>query len=649
MAFKKLALFCCFTSVGFGSVDVVKAQSIYDSECNQAFNVPSNDWPFGASADHISYYVHEDFASKMVECSPVYNSNDPVTTLHATGVIKHAAELWNLYALGTPLVYRGSVSDYNLEAFCNNPARKKPAILIDYRVGCAFGGEGVECREDCDNHGDGNCNGNFSCVSSNCIDGVLAYIRSVEGCDDAMQIVFVGDPNFAHSCGSGGVSYDLNDVSAGVLSQQSFSLLKVAVHELGHVLNLGHPGGAESGMMSSSYQDFSPARHPHKWDKDCILHPDSNNHRSVRYRHQSFRNGSWNDMKSHSYTTRRAPVVDGSWWDHFSKDYIYSLLDATSAAGFFFFDYYFPASASGNLEFGAITSSTNVNDFKMNVDSAPSFFSVGNSPVVLNDDQRIAYNQHGHSLTNVIDPPRLRYMRSQNMFQSSTTGTFSQCGNVSCTSISEIRTSIPLSHTFDQSSKNDIFVTVQETDKHNGGIISVHVGMDLVNRMGYGFEMNVSNTTLPSSNSYWQYTHLTDFKPAIACAPNREQFDFNCLLAWAPRGALNGGVLYTYFHYDNDDEKVYWHGAAYRRGGALTRSHVSAAWFDDTFWLGWKHWTYPARAKRSYNTGTGYGSWSTAEDPGGNQLTMVDPPTFFYPPLTVWPNHESGWAWTETY
>lgn len=623
-----------------------EAQSVYTSECDQAVNVPADGWPFGSSTKYISYYVHSDFASKIASCSPVYGVTDDVTTLHATGVVKHAAELWNLYALGTPLVYRGSVNDYNLEAFCNNPARRKPAILVDYRVGCAFSGN-TGCREDCDNHGDGNCGGNLLCTDANCLSGTIGYIRSVAGCEDAIQVVFVGDMNFAHSCGVDGVRYDLNDVSTGVMSGSHFSLLKMAVHELGHALGIGHAGSSEIGMMSPAYSTFSPARHPHKWDKDCILHPDANNHRSLRYRHQSHQAGVWNDMKYHPYTTRRAPVVDGYWWDHYSKTYIYSLLDAKHPSSLFFFDYYLPPSISGDLEFGAFTSNTNVYDFKANIDSAPSFFSVGNSPVTSSDDQRIFYNQHGTSLSTVIDPPRLRYVRSEDVFQSSISGTLFQCDNPSCTSVSEIRTSVPLSHTYDLSSRNDIFVSVQDTDKHSGGIIAVHVGMESVNLIGHGVEMNVHNTSLPAVNSYWQHSHWTDFKPGVACAPDRERFYYNCLLAWAPRGTLNGRVLYTYFYYDNEDETIYWHGTSYARGGTLTRAHVSAGWFNDTFWLGWKHWTYPSRVMRAYNTGAGYGTWSAASGPGGDHSSMVEPPTFFYPPLSVWPNDEAGWAWTE--
>lgn len=95
----------------------------------------------------------------------------------------------------------------------------------------------------------------------------------------------------------------------------------------------------------------------------------------------------------------------------------------------------------------------------------------------------------------------------------------------------------------------------------------------------------------------------------------------------------NGVIHYTYFRINTGGghgtiaNEIEWHGRAFTRAGSLTTSHVSAGFINGTFWLGWKHWTYPHYAALSMNEGD-YGLWS---DPiMWHDVGMVDPPSFAY-------------------
>ena len=75
---------------------------MFHNLCEQAYNVPDG-WPSDDQETHINYYVHEDFTEKFHHCSPVYDSSDQLHPHYMSGIMKHAAEIWNVSSLSTPL------------------------------------------------------------------------------------------------------------------------------------------------------------------------------------------------------------------------------------------------------------------------------------------------------------------------------------------------------------------------------------------------------------------------------------------------------------------------------------------------------------------------------------------------------------------
>ncbi|MFU8803709.1 MAG: hypothetical protein ACNA8W_07875 [Bradymonadaceae bacterium] len=588
--------FACFlVFLSFSSVAV--ALPLYsDSECKKTFNVPSG-W-LTSSPKALYYYVKSDFAEKLRTCSPDPDDDAVIEQHHATAVVKQAAEIWNLQARGLPLIYRGWTSQSESD-FCANQSIDEPAIYIDFREGCLL---------------PSSCQGPF-CDDTDCLDSV-GSIRKIPDCNKAVRVTIWGDKTTLNSCSSDARNFRLNSILASNFNNpQQRSLIRVMTHELGHALNLGHPEGTiyDNGhSVMSPTNRWDPGRHLFYWEKDCVDDPGVSGGRSVRHHYKSFALNNWSSISNHYYPTNRGHWSGHFWWSGVPAALTYAL-------------YASPYVEYGLAnEFYGYPSYASLPSMLTNLDTIPVFTAQG-TPTQYSY-QRIIYTW-ANSLTNIY-PPEVRYHRSDDFFENWGWGQFHRCTNTSCSSHAQVFSNFPLSTAYDPHTGTDIFVRLHNTGARLGGNIMVHPGLSSTWRVNHGSYLSVLNTNMPETGStpvkeFWSYTGRTDALPGVACAPNRETFAYNCLLAWVDRGAPTGRVLYTYFRIVNGT--VEWHGEAWARGGSLTVGPVSAAYAHGRFWMAWKSWHNPSKLTTTY-TSNSYTGWSTVEET--NRSMMVDPPSF---------------------
>lgn len=618
-------------------------EPVYSSECKfVGGNTPAG-WPYvdedrnpTRGEGHLTYYIHDDFARKLRGCTPTSEDDTELQGHHARGVIRHAAEIWNTQTRGTPFVHGGGVDNETAEEFCEEGNFDSPAVYIDFREGCRFQDKSMYAR--CNHHG-GTCD---DVGASDCT-GAWATIRQV--CDDVVEVIFMGDPESVNECDHDNgrpLNWNLNDLDpdVGSSSGDDISLLSVAIHELGHTLNLDHPDD-DMGAMLNQYGDRFPHRFPSLWDKDCLQHEDANNGRNLVHLHEGFdTSGNWQGIEGHNTGTDRGHAVDGHWYGEHDEEsgLIWYPLWARAATTSI---WYGDADDDGELKISDTLDRTG--DLE-DVYSTPTLM----SPPGSDSDQWIAYNYENDDPDAEYYPPSILAATSDDFYYSyGTKGVKSYSSDLS--GWFSLQSHIPLSHTFDPVSDTNIFVTVTGTELQRGGDLSVIPAIrdETSNeiKLGEGSILE-NNVSLPakSGSPLWDWEAKTDFKPGVACGDEEFGLDYNCVLAWAPRAALDGQVLYTFFRYDEADAKIDWHGGWWIRGGSLTRGHVAAAFFDDTLWLAWKNWGWDIYAARSHWTGPDYNDWSYKEKPGDgeNHPTAVDPPTFLYHSDA----YEAVWTWT---
>jgi hypothetical protein len=590
--------------------------------------------------DPIFYYIESDFGKEMRDCmdqnpnntSPILGLLDADANDQIKNTIISAAEIWNLESRTAVLIYAGTINAETADQACSSySSTKKPAIFIRFEDSCKFNG--------------------VSCDTAS----ASTTTEELSSCDNTVEIVVWGDINTNGSCSGSG-----NEANSGIYewqidgSQNNAHLKNTMIHEFGHALGLGHPSdlgsnpvGGDTIMQGAAtvnqLEDFS---HLYPWDNDCSDDTQTSSHRArrriIEYRYQGFTS---TGSQYSSVISNGTDIVKGFLSGNYMRD------DMDRYAGLFFDD---KISTDLILTTGSV-SLTNQSSFSDNDLLNPLMYF---SPILMtpvektgdDDSHRINFNfqmdcNTGCTSFTSYDPPQTRYFRSDDFFVTEYQGSYqySQCSNGSCTTDTGITSHIPLVSAWDDYSGNTLFVKVGTGRSYAGhGEIDVFPGFHSTTnglKLRPPSRLSTNRSSPTDSFADFSYTLKTDVAPGVACAPDRNDFSYNCIIAWVDRGIMEGDILYTYFRIDSN--AVVWspNHDVFIRSGANSFSHISAAFFDGSFWLAWKTIDGDVKYCRTDSHET---DWDANVSLSRTQT--VDPPTWTYVPEDT---KESLLIWTE--
>jgi len=583
-----------------------------------------------AGGDTIYVYIEEDFAAELKHCTPA-NDNDLTEHLLRSEVIA-AMEAWNAETRGPGFVYAGTFnaaeSEVDGSGVCGS-SFLEPSVFVLFNKGCR------QLNNACNPLVFANTR------DANCASGTNSRILlSVYG--DPNGFVFPpGTPPNPYFCEENqGLNWNLSWNNAG----GGFPFRAGLLHELGHALNLGHlqanpaPDDTVNGTVMTTGGSSLNGRHPFAFDKECV--PWEADARSTWAKwlvyadsSSSYDSGSWGTsyisgsgakgMVSGGHIRANSGSVYYGRYDDDSK----VLYNAAGTGSTFSFSY------SSTL--GAAAQDLDVDPVLYAPRELPSFGSY--------TQNYLNFNRTGESYY----PPRLDQLRSDDFYAANSLVAWRTCNrnvaNPCATTTNSLASHVPMTTAWDAASGNTLFVRVNTTKGDaDYGQISIHPGLynggPYTLRSATALPYTANVPTESYTNPGFVYEKRTDTHVAVTCAPDRNEWDYNCLLAWQDIGIPNGRVLYDYFNVTCAGELcgVNFRGSITARGteGATATSTVaglSAAWFDGRFWLTWK--SYDGTPQVFYNNGGfggSYGAWyqSSLSLPS----MAISPPTFLYVP-----------------
>jgi len=587
--------------------------------------------------DTIYVYIEDDFATELKSCTPAAD-NDLTEHLVRSEIIA-TMETWNTEARGPGFVFAGTFSpddDEEGRKICDDTALLEPSLFILFNKGCAKD------------------------AADACTPGTYARTREADCGPAATRRMIMSV--YGDGSGTWLSKFNCNATDAknwtlawdGTATGGTLPLRDGLLHEFGHVLNLGHlqntPSGnpTVNGTVMTAASSAVNGRHPYAFDKECV--PWEADARSTL-------------AKWLVYADSSSSYDSGSWGTAYSS--------ASGAKGMVSGGHI--RANSGSVYYGRYDDDTKV---LYNVAGTGSTFSFVYSSTISADGQDLdvdpvlyaprelpsfgSYTQNYLNLNRTGEPyypPRLDVARSDNYYATNAIHAWRTCnrnGADPCpTTTDSLASHVPMTTAWDAASAKTIFVRVNTTQGDpNYGQISIHPGLHnndpVTLRSATVLTGSLPADTYTSPN--FAYQGRTDTHVAVACAPDRDEWDYNCLLAWQDIGIPNGRVLYEYFNVTCTGElcDVNLLGSITARGteGATATSTVaglSAAWFDGRFWLTWK--SYDGTPQVFYNNGGFGGSYSTWYQSSLSLPSMaISPPTFLYVPD---PTKQSILTWAQ--
>lgn len=618
------------------------------SQCDE---VPASSGWHSKRGKVIKFWVESDIGDEMASCAPSGSPSTGMSDFNVRTVVKAAAETWNLESRANPLQYAGHLSDETVDDACSSMSvgSGMPRVFVHFRKGC-YVKAGLPRT-------DANCG------------SLWAIVREADNCANAVEIEIFGDGNTANGC-SGTELRDFRLDGESGHTATSRDLQAIIAHEFGHVLEIADDPEApddQSIMGQSSGGNSGRVGRRHLWpyDMDCV--DDANigsqrGERVVRYHYQGIKpDGTFHGSIMSGSQTAKGFLSGGFIRDGNGDEYYGRYQDTSIKYGV--------VNASGLLSF------TTVNVFGDSIFDDSYTTPLIHTPLERNgvdQMQRMGFTKRedGDPLDpediDQIDPPLQRVGRSDDFFDSGNLEIYEGCSGILCTSSVDLQTHVPIVAAWNAEANRTVFVSVSterilnefyDPSLTGHGKISVHPGMysssDYRLREGSILSDHQTAPTAPSSyggpgEPEWEYTLKTDVAPAVACAPDDDDREYNCLLAWVDRGIPEAGILYTYFRVNTTFQTVSWKPVVagknvWRRSGSGSVSHVSAAYFAGKFWMAWKSDNANSDLEYTHTTGsTCYTCWSTVSDMASD---VVDPPTWLY--VADDSSLEAGLIWTE--
>ncbi len=620
-----------------------KASDAYTipNECidaNWALNGGNGVWPVLNVEDNdtIWIYIEDDFASEVQSCTPQNDSQ--INENMARAVILSAAETWNMESRGVNFRYGGTFPASDNErglGICNIPANE-PAVFVVFNKGCALMPDNVTCATARARVRESICDQPINKTRF-----IVQVFGDFDGAATPLgvdQINCDGVNNRAWTLGFGNL---------GVA--QNADMQETLTHEFGHILDLGH--------LSSTDGDVSVmgvgangvlTRHVYPFDQECL--PVESNIREIDYGYAGYSDysgtadsGSWGSINDVFLNTDQQMISSGH---------------LRSITGLEYYGRY----ESDTLRYGTVGNSSNLSFSSTSFPSAL-VRNLNSYPILYSPKEQTAssYNRAiriNFTSTDENDiPPRSRYFRSGNFFSTGEVGTFASCNRFltnPCSSIvSPIESHLPMTTTWNDDENITIFahVNTDRTDP-NQGSISIHPGFH--NDTSTNILRSPAIVTANAPDNYntppYSYQGITESPVGLACAPNRSEYNHNCLVAWRDIGVPVGRILYRYFNVECSGNlcDVNFHGTTYARGiegsaATSTVGGISAAWFDGRFWMTWK--SYDGTVRVFYNDGGSVGGSRTAwkEETSFNTERTSHTPSFFYIPEKT---KRSGLIWS---
>ena len=626
-------------------------------------------------AEPINVYIESDFGTEFVNCAfddPLPRTGE-VTSIPAAerneafiNLIVKSMAIWNEESRAPYLRYRGLLSGEDANEVCNQ--MDKPAIYVRFNDHCRPVDPAQATIPPC------------STRAGSIINGPLASaVPDFTSCSNTSEVIFWGDR-------SGTCNGTLNSASTYHIDGESADgrdFVTLAIHEFGHVLGLKDWDSSwsinldetimSSGTWIPNNSAFSRGRHLLPWDQDCVddtIISSTQLVRDLSYRYVGFdSSGSIVNFNSNigvnvskSFTSGsqlRAQPLSGT----LSNYYIFYDDDRLLRSFM---------GSDGSFSYFSYFNSTDISSFasrdakdlhiRPNFISSGEFEGSGSSRV-----QRMTFNHHDdnkYSNVNFADPDNVVYLSSDTFIKSS--GTLSRssifsCDDVNCNSSSTLRSNISVSTAWDDQNQITMYAVVDTSRFDNNpmgpsenGTICIHPGYDNntdddtlrpCSRLSDNVNMPDPPTGYLNPGDF-SYVGKTDVQVALTCSPAWQEpwtSHFNtCLVAWVDRGVPDSKILYAYFGYNSFTESIDWQTQdAYilePNVDAVTAYGISAAYFDDSYWIAWRGHTGFVNYVRTTSI---FNDWSNVSQINTNS---VDPPSWHYNPFSS--NNESALIWT---
>lgn len=570
---------------------LVGANSVWAQECIEA---NSSDKP-DITTKRVHIYVESDMASEMASAGGV-PSNLQFRQIRTA--VMQAADAWNTSTRAVSLVYKGT-SNLTPLGFCNSSLGNAGS---DFSVLFVHFGDGIS--------------------------GSAMTVRTITGCTKPNVNELIVREKTSN-----------NNTRNYPSGSNGASLGNFLVHEMGHVVGLGHFKGATSLDTCYSVMNSHAAtnnaicatnnianggRFPIRTDKDCAKLSSITGSPGKELKIHA---KTWNSVgvsktlgPISSTTTRQRSFQGRSVTTSGSRRYSLYADNKMMTAG---------VGSDGYLSFSTNTISSGHSEL-FSLDDSPTVFrlvefTASSEPmrfIFLDDD----FDGSGAT----ADPPYVQFYRTNHNASGtplSSDISYYVCFNYPCTSTSALRNHIAPVLTYDPVSGRTVQVTVrtQSLDSNDGdGDIRVHAGLKTGSLSTLTFPYSVGSLTAPNSPiSNWQYRNKTEVKPAVACADLNYSL-YNCVLAWNESGAHDGRILYVYFRVYPGTDYVIFDPVGVRTFFSYLETHTgpTVSYFADKLWLAVAEYDSDIQIF----TSTSPGSWGFSSSIVGDDI--VGPASF---------------------